>query len=177
MRKGRKAWGKGGTGKCGCNFMLNFLLALCNTLSTIMYIELGTIWVLWLHVFSPITHLIFKRLHLQPLLCKIKNTGILLTLLMYHILLNAGHSWVGKNESESMKGQYREGCKGGWGGGRKYNKQGSARKGGKEGRGGKMKGEERRGKGGHEERGEGAAITLNWQVWLHLHAQFPSCTM
>ena len=47
-----------------------------------------------------------------------------------------------------MKGQYREGCKGGWGGGRKYNKQGSARKGGKEGRGGKMKGEERRGKGG-----------------------------
>src|SRR5260221_14080665 len=55
MRKGRKGEGRGGrhgegeeamrkgggAGKCGCNFMLNFLLALCNTLSTILYIELG----------------------------------------------------------------------------------------------------------------------------------------
>ncbi len=37
--------------------------------------------------------------------------------------------------------------------------------------------------GGHEEGeegmrkgGEGAAITVNSQVWLQLHAQFPSCT-
>jgi len=37
--------------------------------------------------------------------------------------------------------------------------------------------------GGHEEgeegmrKGEGAAITLNLQVWLQLHAQFPSCIL
>ena len=101
---------------------------------------------------------------------------------------------MGKNESESMKGQYREGCKGGWGGGRKYNKQGSAyainreaihrkdrgrgsaRKG--EGREGGVKGKEGRGKGGeHEEGEEGMRKGGHWQVWLQLHAQFPSCTM
>ena len=36
--EGEECMRKGGE---GCNFMLNFLLALCNTLSTILYIELG----------------------------------------------------------------------------------------------------------------------------------------
>ena len=43
---------------------------------------------------------------------------------------------MGKNESESMKGQYREGCKGGWEGGSMINRE-------VQGKGGKRKGEER----------------------------------
>ena len=33
------------------------------------------------------------------------------------------------------------------------------------------------GKGGHEEGEEGMRKGGHWQVWLQLHAQFPSCTM
>ena len=86
------------------------------------------------------------------------------------------------------------------GGGRRYDKQGSAyairinreaihrkdrgrgsarkgqgREGGKEEG---VKGKERRGKGGeHEEGEEGMRKGGHWQLWLQLHAQFPSCTM
>ena len=49
--------------------------------------------------------------------------------------------------------------------GRGSARKGQGREGGEEGRGGKRKG------------GGRAAITLNWQVWLQLHAQFPSNTL
>src|SRR5258707_13396194 len=82
------------------------------------------------------------------------------------------------------------------GGGRRYDKQGSAyairinreaihrkdrgrgsarkgqgREGGEEGRGGKGKG------GGREEGAVGRREGGQWKMWLELHAQFTSCTM